>query len=822
MWTYDANRMKPKMSAIRRLARERKLDGVVMAWGDTPDGWGLGFVGENPKNPVFLYMIDVERGKLYLRKGTFADVGRMSQQVFSDFLKIRPQVIASVKRESVPRPTQPAPQTTPYRIAIFPFEGTGCVGQNRPTDEKFAAELGALIAKNGSLKLAYSYYDKVLNQPPIRKPGQLWAGSRPNVARVSSLGEAHRVDAVVTYWRPSTGIGYCTDRMPPYPIHVYIIDTQRKTYWLKGREKNVSGLTEQAFSKFIAARPPAVASVKRESVPPPSQPIGAQAGDWTINYCKDLTVDQFNKAARWAFNNRGFVIEEDTPSSLTGAQKGKKVEVSMTTPGVIVIRWVPGFGYEKDNWLKSVKYDVLWGLAGAAQTGEWTINWCKDLTVDEFHKAAKWAFQKRRYIVDDDTPSSLTGALKGRRVEVSMTAPGQIVIRWVPGFGYEKDNWLKNLWRDVSVALAEQAFQTASSGSPFEGITLRPVGSVQAINAAAKAYCGKFNKRSRLIAAPPDNPEYVFRCYRPTEAVSAPTPPPTTTAKAAPAIQKGTVSRPYRIGIFPAAGDFGYGNRGTQEEQTADLLRAQVRTSGPFVLAYSYYHDDLSEPKIKARDRVWVDAGIRKKPNLDQIYRLARERNLSAVVMAWGDSPDTWGAPGGGTDSPGNPVFLYMVDVQRQGVNRRKGTFADVRRMSQQVFADFLKNRSQVLQAQATPPPTTLAKAAPATQPDKERELLRSIAGEWRGDGISTSGTAYSITYIFKEDGSFDISWRWGTNEDRGQYPPGTLRVIGSHFEHKNPDGRLWTITLHKDKKGRRRLKGRRQDGNKWELKEQK
>ncbi len=118
--------------------------------------------------------------------------------------------------------------------------------------------------------------------------------------------------------------------------------------------------------------------------------------------------------------------------------------------------------------------------------------------------------------------------------------------------------------------------------------------------------------------------------------------------------------------------------------------------------------------------------------------------------------------------------------------------------------------------------PTTIAIDAPATRPDKERELLRSIAGKWRGDGISARGTAYSITYIFREDGSFNISWRWGTNADRGQYPPGTLRVIGSHFEHKNPDGRLWTITLHKDKKGRRLLKGRRQDGNKWELKEQK
>ncbi len=169
--------------------------------------------------------------------------------------------------------------------------------------------------------------------------------------------------------------------------------------------------------------------------------------------------------------------------------------------------------------------------------------------------------------------------------------------------------------------------QTASSGSPFEGITLRPGASVQAINAAAETYCGKLNKRSRLIAAPPDNPEYVFRCYRPTEAVSAP-----------------------------------------------------------------------------------------------------------------------------------------------------------------------------------TPPPTTLAKAAPATQPDKERELLRSIAGKWRGRGTSARGTSYLITYIFREDGSFNVSWSWGTNANRRQDPPGTLRVNGSHFEYKNPDDLLWTITPHKDNKGRRIL----------------
>ena len=181
----------------------------------------------------------------------------------------------------------------------------------------------------------------------------------------------------------------------------------------------------------------------------------AQAAGWNINYCKDLTADKFHKAATSAFHKRKFQIEEDTPSSLTGALKGKKVEITMTAPGRIVIGWVPGFGHKKDTWLKRVRYDVLWELAGEAKTGEWTINWCKDLTADDFHRAAIRAFQQRVFVIEEDTPSSVTGARKGKKIEIVMTAPGHILVRWVPGFGYKKDNWLKSIWRDTSVALGE-------------------------------------------------------------------------------------------------------------------------------------------------------------------------------------------------------------------------------------------------------------------------------------------------------------------------------------------------------------------------------
>ncbi len=102
---------------------------------------------------------------------------------------------------------------------------------------------------------------------------------------------------------------------------------------------------------------------------------------------------------------------------------------------------------------------------------------------------------------------------------------------------------------------------------------------------------------------------------------------------------------------------------------------------------------------------------------------------------------------------------------------------------------------------------------------EKPIESLASVAGEWRGSGTSAKGKDYSTTFIFKEDGSFDYSWSSNTRSDRGQRPPGTLRVNGGRLEFNGRyEGRLWTITLHKDKKGQRILKGHRKDGDRWKL----
>ncbi len=183
--------------------------------------------------------------------------------------------------------------------------------------------------------------------------------------------------------------------------------------------------------------------------------VGAQADGIDINYCKDLTVDDFYAAAKWSFHIRKYQIEEDTPSSLTGGQKGKKVEIAMTDPRHVVIRWVPGFANQGNDWLKNLKQDMLWKLAGEKEKGKWSINWCKDLTVEDFHAVATWSFHKRKYQIEEDSPSSLIGAQKGKKVEIAMTDPGQIVIRWVPGFAYSRDGWLDNLYRDVTWRLTE-------------------------------------------------------------------------------------------------------------------------------------------------------------------------------------------------------------------------------------------------------------------------------------------------------------------------------------------------------------------------------
>ena len=101
----------------------------------------------------------------------------------------------------------------------------------------------------------------------------------------------------------------------------------------------------------------------------------------------------------------------------------------------------------------------------------------------------------------------------------------------------------------------------------------------------------------------------------------------------------------------------------------------------------------------------------------------------------------------------------------------------------------------------------TILGLAPARNPD---------------NGCSAKGDSYSIDYVFKKDGAYDYGWRATIGGESGKRPPGTLRVNGGKMQWKSSQGFLWTTTLYEDKKGKRKLKGRREDGNRWQLKEKK
>ena len=366
VWTGAGIRKKPKLNEVSRLARERDLDAVVMAWGE-PAFVGVGSGVEDPQNPVFIYMIDVERSKVDHRKGTFADVRRMSQQVFADFLKNRPKVVqakaAPAAAALVPKVSPIATRSTPYKIAIFPFENDR---GNSGRKTWISDDVTNFIRSDSSFTLVYSFYSDEYSRDRIPKTDKLWVGGavrkKPNLALLYATARKLGVDGIVMAFHE----GWSSASPDPawWTLELYLIGVDRQqVHYRKGRMRDTRTLIRGVFADFVKSRPQVVASVKQPGVPPPSRPIGAQAGDWTINYCKDLTVAEFHKAARWAFNNRKFVIEKVTPSSLTGARKGKKVEVAMTAPGQIVIRWVPGFGYEKDNWLKNLRWDVSVALA---------------------------------------------------------------------------------------------------------------------------------------------------------------------------------------------------------------------------------------------------------------------------------------------------------------------------------------------------------------------------------------------------------------------------------------------------------------------------
>lgn len=79
---------------------------------------------------------------------------------------------------------------------------------------------------------------------------------------------------------------------------------------------------------------------------------------------------------------------------------------------------------------------------------------CEALTPEQLRELAEYALTRRRYNIEENTPTLLVGEQDDLRVEI-VIEPLQLVIRWKEGFGHKNDQWLRNLKTDVLWRLAE-------------------------------------------------------------------------------------------------------------------------------------------------------------------------------------------------------------------------------------------------------------------------------------------------------------------------------------------------------------------------------
>ena len=103
--------------------------------------------------------------------------------------------------------------------------------------------------------------------------------------------------------------------------------------------------------------------------------------------------------------------------------------------------------------MKSLGGFLLGGLLffSTAANAEVTINLskCSSLNTETFKSAAKAAMSRRHWQVEEESSNSITGVLKRYKAKITMESPTKIVIRFLPGFSYKKENWLKNLKKDI-------------------------------------------------------------------------------------------------------------------------------------------------------------------------------------------------------------------------------------------------------------------------------------------------------------------------------------------------------------------------------------
>ncbi len=240
------------VSLVSAAGRERNVDGVLMWWLKMCVKNWIPFACE-----AEVYLIDVDSGKVYRAKGATKKTTQLVDKVLAAFVEGRGEKldIASISAEQAPAQAQEKTRSTPYRIGLFPFDFGQSSTSAAMLEDEAADALQTFVDGHPALVLAYSYFDRMLNEPRLRKVHKLWAGGavrkKPVVSLVSAAGRERNIDGVLVC-RIDVSFSFWGSADASGSIEVYLIDVDtRKVYRAEGARKKTTQLVDKVVSQFL-------------------------------------------------------------------------------------------------------------------------------------------------------------------------------------------------------------------------------------------------------------------------------------------------------------------------------------------------------------------------------------------------------------------------------------------------------------------------------------------------------------------------------------------------------------------------------------------
>jgi hypothetical protein len=98
----------------------------------------------------------------------------------------------------------------------------------------------------------------------------------------------------------------------------------------------------------------------------------------------------------------------------------------------------------------------LLAVVGPARAADQVINLpeCAAVSTEDVRAMAEASFVKRRYNIEENTPTLIMAELDDKRVEV-LIEPQKVIVRWKEGYAGKNDLWLRNLKTDILWLMVE-------------------------------------------------------------------------------------------------------------------------------------------------------------------------------------------------------------------------------------------------------------------------------------------------------------------------------------------------------------------------------